>query len=893
MPRSCAPGAWGAGMLAAVLGCLGIQSLEARAAADTTAPTPPALRLPATAKPLRQSVELTIRPSEETFSGRTEIDVNLTEATSFLWLHGHDLKVKEARAHSGSARVVAQATPAGEDYLGLAFERPVGPGKVRLEMTYEGVIQRKDTQGLFAQKEGEDWYVFTQLEPTAARRVFPSFDEPHAKIPWTVKLTVPKETVALANAPETGVGDAADGMKTVTFAETPPMPSYLVAIAVGPFDLVDAGKVGRKGTPVRIAAPRGRGAEARWAAETTPTIVKLLEDYFDMPYPYAKLDQVAIPLTAGFGAMENAGLVTYAQGIILRKPEEENISFRRNFAGTCAHELAHMWFGDLVTMAWWDDLWLNESFASWMSSKIVDRWKPEWDVRVQKVVSRGGAMNQDSLATARRIRQPITSSHDIVNAFDGITYSKGEAILEMFEGWLGEEPFRRGVTAYLTKHSWSNATAADFLGALSGAAGRDVSPVVSTFLDQSGVPLVSAELLCGSGKPRLKLSQRPYRPVGSKQTQAKTWQIPLCARYGSGPQERVCTVLTGPEAEVTLGAATCPAWVQPNANAAGYFRVAYRGDLLSRLLKDGGKGLSLPERVSLLGDMAALVRSGDVPAAEALGVIPTMLQDPSRHIVSATASLVNAATGSIVPEELKPRLAAFVRDTYGARARALGWKAQAGDDEDTRLLRRSLVALVAIQGEDPVLGGEAVDLAQRWLEDPRAVDPDMLDVVLTAAARNGDRALFDRFRDEAAKAKDRLKRQRLLGALASFKDPAIVKEALALVLSDTFDSREAMGLLFGARQSEKTHALAYAFAKENFDGLLKRTPTEVAGFFPFIAAGFCDPDKRADVESFLRPRVEALPGGPRNLDQVLEGIDLCEAFRSAQQASVVSFLQKR
>jgi alanyl aminopeptidase len=864
------------------------------AAAPAPVPSPPALRLPSGARPLRQAIDLTIQPSQQSFSGLTEIEIELGKATSFLWLNGRGLKVKEATARLGTETLTLRPETGGEDFLGFAFPRPVGPGRITLRIAYDGIVDRKDTLGLFGQQEAGDWYAFTQFEATGARRAIPSFDEPSYKIPWTVTLRVPKELVALSNAPEASSQADREGLKTVRFAETPPMPSYLVALAVGPFELVDAGRVGRKAVPARIVTPRGRAAEARWAAEATPHIVRLLEEYFDRPYPYAKLDQVAVPITVGFGAMENAGLVTYGQGGLLRKPDEESIGFRRGFARTSAHELAHMWFGDLVTAAWWDDIWLNEAFANWTEAKVIDRWKPEWDGQVGRVFSRSGAMSQDSRATARKIRQPIQSEHDIENAFDGITYEKGEAVLSMFESWLGEEPFRRGVIQYLKSYEWKNATAADFLGALGAASGQDVAGAVSTFLDQNGVPLVTARLMCSDGPPRLLLSQKPYRLVGAPEGPTKSWSIPVCARYGGESPGRACTMLSAPTGELPLGQSPiCPTWVLPNERGTGYYRVAYGSDLLQRLLRDGGKALSLPERVSVLDDLAAAVRSGDVKAAEALAVVPVMLKDPSRHLAAATATLVSTATGNILPEEARPRLAHFVREMYEERARALGWTPKPGEDDDTRLLRQTLVSTVAFQGEDPELGTEALRLTQRFLEDPKAIDPDLIGAVLRAATRTGDRALFERLRDAARQAPERLQRRRLLGALGGFRDPALVPEVFALAFDEKLDPRETMGFAFSAGGGEpKNRKLVWELFKQRFDPLVARVPREALGNLPFAAAGFCDPEARKDVDAFFRPRIAQFVGGPRNLDQVLEGIDLCIAYRDAQQASLVEFLQK-
>jgi len=855
--------------------------------------TPPKLRLGDAVRPRRQALELTVVPSQETFAGVADIDVDFAVETAVFWLNGRDLTINEASLAAGGAVSQARILRGDDDLIGFSFDRPVRPGPGYLGVAYTGVLNRKDNLGLFVQQDGGEWYAFSQFEPLGARRAFPSFDEPSFKIPWTVKLRVPKDVVALSNTPESGSSAGADGLKTVSFRETPPMPSYLVAIAVGPFDLVEAGRAGRQHTPVRIVTPRSRTADARWAASTTPVILKLLEDYFDIPYPYAKLDLVAVPITVGFSAMENAGLVTFRQSILLRKPEDENVSSRRSFAEVCAHELAHMWLGDLVTAAWWDDIWLNEAFASWMKAKVIEKWKPEWDANVGRITSRGRAMSADSLSTARRIRQSIESNNDIVSAFDPITYSKGEAILEMFEAWVGEDTFRRGVHQYLLERSWQNATARDFLATLSAAAARDVATPFSTFLEQTGVPVVSAELVCSPGRPHLLLSQRPYRPTGSKDNSAKIWQIPVCVESSGTLGRRKCILLTDTSTDLPLEESTCPDRIHPNAQGAGYYRVAYRGDLLLRLLKDGGAHLSLVDRVSLVQDVSALVHSGDLKVGEALAMVPALLKGSDRHVVSATASLVRSATqnGELIPSAERPRLARFVRAMYGEQAAALGWTAKAGEDEDTRLLRASVVPFVSNLGQDPGLGKEAVRLASLWVEDSKAIDADIVAPVLSAATWNGDRRLFERFHDEAKKEKDPFRRQRLLASLGSFRERDLASDALPLVLDDRFDPRESLTVLLGLFREPQTRDIANGFLRQHFDAISSRLPQEGRTYLLFAAAGICDAEHKADFEAFFTPRVAQFPGAPRALAQHLEEIDLCAAFRGAQQTSAVRFLE--
>jgi alanyl aminopeptidase len=587
--------------------------------------------------------------------------------------------------------------------------------------------------------------------------------------------------------------------------------------------------------------------------------------------------------------MENAGLVTYSSSLLLAKPADETIRFRRAYASVCAHETAHQWFGDYVTTAWWDDIWLNEAFATWMTSKIVDRWKPEWSWAVQRAGSRTGAMDQDSLVTARRIRQPIAGNDDIVSAFDGITYQKGAAVIEMFEGWVGEEGFRQGIQRYLKAHAWGSATADDFVSSIAEATKNPaVVPAFRSFLDQPGVPLVTAELVCTGGAPRLLLSQKRFLPTGSTGSTRETWQVPVCARAGDPGTAKVCTLLTQPSGELALPGA-CPARVLANAGS-GYYRVLYAGSLLGKVLADGGKHLTASERVTTLSDVAALARSGDVSMATALALVPAFANDPDRPVVEAVQRIAAAPRDFLVTDTMRPRYRRFVSEVFGARARALGWKAKPGEDEDTQLLRATLVPFVANEGDEPALVAEANRLAKAWLKDRSAVDPLMVSDVLDVAARHGDMELFQSFLAEARKATDRRDRTRLLGALGLFRDPSVVLAALRVTLADEFDARESLVILREVASNRETRPEAWAFLKANFDRLTARLPRESPARFPSMAAGFSDAEHRADVEAFFKDKSPKYLGGPRYLAQTLEQIQLRAAFKSAQQQSVSDFL---
>jgi cytosol alanyl aminopeptidase len=854
------------------------------------AASPPNFRLPGNVIPERYRLELTLIPDQNTFTGVVEIDLNFLQASQEIWLNGDQLEIKESKLTRGNQTFPSKLMTTPDDFVGFSFAHSIPPGRAKLRIAYEGKIDRKDMQGVFQIKDADQWYIFSQFEEISARRAFPCFDEPNYKVPWQVNLLVKKEHTALSNAPMVSASEEKDGMKRVTFAETQPLPSYLVALAVGPFEIVNAGTAGRKKTQIQMVVPKGRSRDAQYAIQSTPAILNLLEDYFGIPYPYEKLDQVAIPL-AGF-AMEHPGLVTYGAQILLSKPEQDTLSRKRDYASVAAHELAHMWFGDLVTTAWWDDTWLNEGFASWMGNKIVNQFQPEWKMNLTELNSYEGAMGTDSLVSARKVRQPIESGDDIRNAFDGITYNKGSALLAMFENFIGPEKFREGIRRYLLQYSGKNATSAEFLAAL-GASNQSLTPAFLSFLDQAGVPLLSVQFDCSHGVAQLNLSQERFLPAGSSGSANQTWQFPVCVKYNTGSITfRECTLLTQKTGQLLLpNSSGCPEWVFANANASGYYRVVYQGDLLNRILKEDAKTLNLPEKIALIGNISALVDSGKTPLGEALALMSRLAKDPASEVVTKTMRISAGLEEKIVPTVLVPAYRRYLLNLYGERARQLSWKSKNEEDDDTHLLRPRLLSIVANQAEDRELIEQAKLMARQWLDNRQGIDPDMLDTVLYTAARHGDRALFERFRIGARKEKEEGPRQGLIGALGSFREPEIIKEALPIVLTDEFDVRESLSILFSASTSSSSRDLTFRFVQQNWEALVSKMPSDNVPYLPYIAAGYSDTQQLAAVESFFQGRSTKFTGGPRILAQALEGIKLAIAFKTTHQASVNAFLE--
>ncbi len=840
---------------------------------------PPALRLPDSVQPLRYAAELTILPAESSFRGTIDIDVEVLRATPVVWLNARFLSIESARIGTNPAQIV----PGGDEFAGLRADPPLAPGKTTLHLEYRGELSDRETVGAFRIREGGEWYVYTQLESIFARRVFPCFDEPGTKVPWQLSLVVPAAQVAVSNTPVIAEDALPDGTKRVRFAQTRPLPSYLIAFGVGPFDIVDAGTAGKKATRLRIVVPKGMSASARYAAQVTPRLLEMSEDYTGVPYAYEKLDSLAVPHQGG--AMENPGLITYASNLILARPQDETPRFKQSYASVAAHEIAHLWFGDLVTHAWWDDIWLNESFATWMADKTIDRFDPSWNIRAKSVLDRNYAMRSDSLVSARRIRQPIESSNDILNAFDPITYAKGGAVLGMFERWMGEDRFQRALQRYLVKYADRNATAAEFLAELSEAEPA-AGEAFATFLDQAGLPLLSVDLLCGREGASLRLSQRRYLPLGSEGSSAQVWRMPVCVRFDkAGGEQRACTLMMQQTALLRLGK-SCPAWVA--AEPSRYYRVEYRG----RADKSNAARKSpVADTVAAIGDLDALARNGAIDLDALLQRLQPYAASGNRDV---TQSLIwtMGDLRPLIAGDLWPNWERYASKLFAGQVRALGLAGRPQDSEDTLRLRPTVVSFLASDGNDGTLRAQATRLALRWLDDRAAIDGNMVDALLQAAARHGDRALLERFRDAALAARDRRDRRSLYLALGSFEDPAIAGSALALVLDPAHDYRDAIQIAWTQSGTPQGGARAYDFMKANFDALVARAPRDAAASWPGLGGRFCSEAQRADVDDFFRERAPKYAGGPRILAQTLERIHLCAAFKQKQQASLSRFLRR-
>jgi cytosol alanyl aminopeptidase len=842
---------------------------------------PPTGRLPGDVQPKSYALELKIDPKQDRFSGAVDIEIDVAHPKTVVWLHGKKLHVTKATIDNIAAtyREVSE----GVASLELAQVLPAGHSKIHLE--WDAAFGRQ-LRGLYRVDRNGDSYAFTQFESIAAREAFPSFDEPRFKVPFDVTLVVPNGSVAIANTKEKSrSGDR------ITFTRTEPLPTYLLAWGVGPLDVVDQpippNAVRKTTLPFRAIAAKGRGKDLAYAVKHTGAILGTLETWFGIPYPYEKLDVLAVPDREG--AMENAGAVTFAEWLLLVDEKTATLQQKRAYVAVMAHELAHQWFGDLVTMPWWDDIWLNEAFATWMGTRATQLFDPSTNAELFLLDRIHDAMGIDALTNARAIRQPIDGNHDITNAFDTITYQKGAAVLAMFERYLGKDAFQKGVRSYLEAHRHGSATADDLLAALGG----NVAAPFHTFLDKPGVPFLDIKVGC-AGTPKLSITQTRYFPLGSTGDPKATWQVPFCARTSSGKE--TCSLLTGATTDIPLDA--CPTWVMPNADAAGYYRFGLSQETLSALMTKGWPSLSTRERLATADALRVGFNRGTARAGDVFGNLASMANDPFPSVASAPMGMAQVAREWLFNTPLRANVEAWARKLYSKTGASLGWVPAKNEAPEKTILRQNVLSFLAFTARDPVVRKEAAARGRAFIGFGKdsalhadAVDNNLAGIALSVAAEEGSAPFFDALLVHLDKSDDAALRARLLSAIASVREPALSERALALTLDKRLRTNEVLTPLGQQFSMMETRDAAWLWLRTNLDAVVARLSPGRAGGLPFYVR-YCDEAHVSEVEAFFTPKIAALDGGPRNLANAVESMRLCVARRKAQEDSIRAFFAK-
>ena len=866
-------------------------------AATPTQDAVPTGPLPRNVVPSEVALELKIDPAQPRFSGHVRLDVDVVRATDTIWMHGRGLHITEARFVPAHGAPIALATSEADvsGVLKVTGAKTIPAGKGVIEMAYDAPFG--ELQGAYKVKpDGRD-YVITQMEPLGARTAFPGFDEPSFKQPWDITLVVPKDDVAVANSHETSTEAAGAGWKKVHFARTQALPSYLIAFAVGPWDVPlgpDIAPNGARTTPIKLRgiAANGQGGRMHYSLAHTPEIVRALEDYFGIPYPFDKLDNVAAP-DFWAGAMENAGLIVYRDSLMF--PDETSaVGRRQSFWSVSAHELAHQWFGDLVTMKWWDDIWLNEGFATWMGNKIHGQLQP--DAHTDRGLLEGaiGAMGADSLASTRRVHEPIKDFTDIQSAFDGITYQKGGATLAMFERYIGEDKFRTGIRNYLKAHARGNATSADLIASVAAQSEdpKGVSKAFFSFIDQPGVPFVKVALDCSAARPALVLQQQRYLPLGSSANAAQTWGIPLTVRYDDGGTVREQKALVFDQsARVQLTQAQhCPTWVMPNAHGSGYYRFALEPKL-QQALSSAFAQLDEREQRMVADSVTAAYGAGQLTPAQLLAALPQFVAAPVRQTV--TTGMGNTqwmAEHLLDSDAARDAFHARIAGIYRPRLQQLGLSPKAGEPDDDRLLRATLVGFFADTLKDNAVrdalgtqGRAVLGLDGDGKLHLDAVPQDLRGTALAVAVQEGGKPAFDAAEQQFRASEDAVLRGQLLGALGSATDPVLAERARALVFEPGLLRRNEIAIVAGQQTDDPAlRPVVRAWVDSHFDALEKRLAPAGARLVGLYADGMCSDAEAAQLQDKFAPRMQDVEGGPLELKQTAEAIHLCAAQKAAR-----------
>ncbi|MFC5472664.1 M1 family metallopeptidase [Paraherbaspirillum soli] len=874
------------------------------AAAATPNDTVPLGKLPRWAQPLAYHLDFRVDPRQSAYSGISTIEIELKQAADHLWLHGQDLSVGKVtltdpakRTHAATYSVAAAKE--GVALVNFGSTLPAGRYSVKLEFT---APFNEQLEGLYKINHEGAPYAMTQLEAISARYAFPGFDEPSFKTPYTLSLTVPNDEVAVANTQQISEEKMADGWRKLSFAPTRPLPSYLVAFAVGPWEIVKGPDIAatqwrQHVTPLRGIAPRGEGQRMQRALEQTPAMITALEDYFGLGYPFDKVDLLAAPDFAA-GAMENPGLVTFRDYLMLLDAQSPATNVRGSFNVT-AHELAHQWFGDTVTMPWWDDIWLNEAFATWMQSKITQQLHPEYRADLELINGANGAMQSDSLVSVRRIRQPIAGNGDIETAFDGITYQKGAAVLNMFERYLGADTFRQGVRSYFQQHQFSNATADDLINALAKASGKGkrFARAMQSFLDQPGVPQVETALSWEHGQAVLRLKQQRYLPLGSTGNPKQLWGIPVCVRYGdehSAASKTQCELLDQEQGKIVLQGASASTWYMPNADAAGYYRFSMAHEDLARLNQHIAR-LADTEQLAYADAINAGFRRGDLDAAAVLAAAPRLAPATTREVaIALIPSLKWLSKYAVRTDAQRQQLVDLARTLYLPRLQQLGYQRRPGDTQDDALLRAELANFLAIDMKLPEVrqamlaqGDQALQPDAEHRLNLAAANPDLLRTALAVSTQERGKATIDALIKALGNTSEPAQRMAMLYGVGAATAAADAERARNLALDPLVKVGEIKTLLTASREDGEGHDAMWQWFTSNHAQLIKRSGENFGGRLPGLVGG--DGCSQADAErlsAFFEPRLHQLTGADRGLAQTREQTLLCTALRANPAATL-------
>jgi aminopeptidase N len=868
--------------------------------------TAQAQRLPSGVHPEHYQLTLTPDLHAATFSAEETIDVTLDAPSRSITLNAAEIKFGEVKAYVlptvaysygklGSQpkrldaleadkhpQIATTTLDAGKEQATFTFPNELAAGQVTLAIRYTGILNDK-LRGFYLSKTKTRNYAVTQFEPTDARRAYPSFDEPALKATYDITLVVDTADTAISNTNIVSdkPGPVA-GKHTLRFATTPKMSTYLVAFLVGDFKCTE-GK--SDGVPIRACSTPDKVELTRFALESAKYVLHYYDSYFGIKYPMPKLDMVALPDFEA-GAMENFGCITYRETDFLTDSKTGDIPSKKRVAVVVAHEMAHQWFGDMVTMQWWDNLWLNEGFATWMETKPVAEWKPEWNFPQDDAQGLDQTLNLDAQKTTRTIRATANTPDEINEMFDGIAYGKAGAVIGMVENYLGKEVFRQGVHNYLQAHLYANATAEDFWNAQTANSHLPVDKIMSSFVTQSGVPLLTlSERQAGS----VPVTQsRFYLSAVATAGTDQRWTLPVCLKTSNQP---ICRVLTPEDPSLPIPMDIGMPMLYANAAGKGYYRTAYTPTQYKAIVAKAESALTPPEKIGLLGDRWALVRSGQGTVGDYLNLVLALKQDPNAAVLDTAQQQLNRIDSDIASDEDRAQFAAVLRRQFGPVYTALGSPAK-DESFDRQQLRGTLFELLGA-AHDPGVLAQAQELTTRTFatenKKDKTLDATLSDAAVLVSASNGDAALYDKVLAVSRNSGDPSEQEDALHTLARFRNPALVKRTLDYTVSGEVRNQDTWAIFVTLLRNRETRDQTWDYIQKNWDKVRAQLTVSSGADVVRATGSFCTIRQRDEVIDFFA--THKLDATERTLAKAVDSINDCIQLRSAQKADFHSWLE--
>ncbi len=852
--------------------------------------TATAQRLPGGASPDHYSLVVNINFPTNSFEGDESIDLQLTKPTNTITLNALEIDFHEVTvAVGGQMQTAKVSTDEKNEMATFTVDKQLPAGPATVHIKYTGHLNDK-LRGFYLSTYNGRKYVVSQMESTDARVAFPSFDEPAYKATFDIAAIVDNGDTAISNGEVVSDTPGPGDKHTIKFSTSPKMSSYLVALTVGDWKCESDHTDGVK---VSVCTVPGKENLTHFPLEAVKAILHYYDSYYGIKYPLPKLDNIAVPDFQA-GAMENWGAIIYRESALLVDDKTGSVNAKQEVADVIAHEMAHQWFGDLVTMAWWDDIWLNEGFATWMTPHPLAQWKPEWMEGQDIADNTQRALSVDSGKNTRAIHQEAESRMEIEALFDGIAYDKSAAVLHMLESYLGPETFRQGVNLYLKQHAYGNATAADFWNAMAQASKQPVDQIMKTFVLQPGEPYVEVSSKCEGSNTKLNVSQKRYfeMPEDFNQPNQELWQIPICAKgiNGSSAGATQCFLMTRKEQQFALKG--CSNFVFPDANAVGYYRFNYDSAALQQLGTTVETVLTPEECIATMGNEWALMRIGKHSIGDYLALGAQLKNTPGSVLLGSFGRHLDAVNDHLLTDADRPGFQAWLRTQFSPVLQQLGYAARPDDTPEQKQKRAILFEGLGNLANDPEVVQQARVMVQQYMKDPASVDGTLAGAVVSVAARHGDAELYNQYKAQIEKATSPQEQYRYFYALAQFPQSELTKQTLDSTLTDAVRGQD-LYILIPMLANPASQNATWDFVRTHFDQLQAKTGGGLGGvgIFLYGAQVFCDQEKATEVKQFFQQH--PFPGTERDQRQAIEAIDSCVELRNQQQTNLSAWLKQQ